>query len=73
MKKPINEEVAKVERARSLRVAPPVDQQRDVPTELATLMDLSDRRAGRGDSLRAGLGQEATSEVGQVAGFRRDA
>jgi hypothetical protein len=45
MKKPINEEDAKVERARSLRVAPPVDQQRDVPTALATLMDLSDRRA----------------------------
>ena len=45
MKKPINEEDAKVERARSLRVAPPVDQQQNVPTELDTLMDLSDRRA----------------------------
>ncbi len=55
MKGRIKKSDAKVDRIRSLPVAPPVDQQRDQPTELSIpstlkadgepLMDLSERRA----------------------------
>jgi hypothetical protein len=60
----------RVQKAAEAEVVPTTDSSLN---DDKPLMDLSDRRAGRGDSLRAGLGQEATSEVGQVAGFRRDA
>jgi len=59
----------RVQKAAEAEVVPTTDSSLDEKP----LMDLSDRRAGRGDSLRAGLGQEATSEVGQVVGLRRDA
>ncbi len=58
----------RVQKAAEAEVVPTTDS----PLNDKPLMDLSDRRAGRGDSLRAGLGQEATSEVGQLVGLCRD-